>query len=257
MFAAAVCAVSVPVSAAEAPMTLRLHAERARVSADELRGGLRIGGSLFIDNYTGISEIMMILQSDAPLQITDGAIAEPRYFAAESLGEYYQVRGSDGAPLNSVLWYGPQNPDATFAAGTVTDPSLPFLRFQVSIPEDTQPGAYRLYLAEGYEMGSSGLREPNFFIYNGEEVPETAVAPFTLTVEPELLRGDNNNDGQVDLSDAISALTYINYEALELDLTDALLSELFQTPHVYGAVKQSDVNRSGEVDLNDAIAIMV
>lgn len=254
---------SVPVSASETPMTLRLYAEPsaytedARVSVDELaeNGGL-ISGALFIDSYTGISEIMLMLKSDDPLTIVNGGFAEPAYFAASSTARFYPTRESDGAPLNSVLWYGPENADAYYDTGVVNDPSLPFLRFDVSIPQDTAPGTYKLYIAEGQTVNSVGQIEKDFFIYNGDDVPEVTFLPAAVTVEPALLRGDCNNDGHVTLNDAIAVLSYNNYLMMEMTVSNADLEELFGTPYVYGAVKQSDVNRSGDVTLDDAISII-
>ena len=72
--AAAICGTGfAPASAADDIMSFRMAADQTTVYTDALaEDDVVIGGGVYIDNYSGISNMRLILKSDAPLTIENG-----------------------------------------------------------------------------------------------------------------------------------------------------------------------------------------
>ncbi|MBR6108082.1 MAG: dockerin type I repeat-containing protein [Oscillospiraceae bacterium] len=282
--AAAICAAllavsSVPVSAEDdaAPMTFRMKADKNYVMQRELESGdVMLSGELFIENYTGISTMMLHLLSDTPLHIEDGdftrdpsrteididinteepiEVGKPSFFVDHSTAWYNQYSEESGLE-NTVLWYAPGWMEN--GTGEVEDAESSFLHFSVRVPQDTPVGTYRVYLATGDRPGPGGKLDPELYLRSGSKHIEDEVVfvPLTITVEPALLRGDINCDGNVDASDAQRTLKYYVTMLASGTVADERTEQITATPYFHTGLANADVNSDGEVRADDAQLIL-
>ena len=226
-------------------MAFRMLAERTFVStADLADGDLVIGGALYIDNYTGISDMKLRLKTDAPLVIENGGFtrdpsrkdsdggAKQCYFEAHGTAIYTGVN-DEGELKNIALWYGPGDCNEP---GVVENPDSSFLTFQVRIPKGTPAGVYRGYISEGQEINIVGQTVFDFSCYNGPVPAEVRLIPFTITVADEPLTGDMDGDGTRTVADAVALLKFLT----EVEMPEAFTAEA------------ADVNGDGMVTMQDA-----
>ena len=282
--AAAICAAvlsaaALPVSAedTEAAMTLRLDAEQKYVTQDQLaEGDLLIPAKMYIDNYSGISTMMLHLLSDAPLHIENGDFTrDPSrkeieidldteleverdkqcYFVDHGTARYTQYSDVTGLE-NAVLWYATGWMENE--VGTVEDPESSFLSFDVRIPQGTPAGQYTCYLASGERPAPGGKTTPEFYLRNGSTdiADQVILTPLTITVEPDYLPGDVNCDGLVDIADAQRALIYYVNMLSSGSLTDERQAELFGTPYIHTAYRNANVVADDAVQADDAQCIL-
>ena len=277
--AAAVLSAAMPASAAESkPMTFRIDAERHYVLQSDLKDGdLLIPGELYIDNYSGITEMVMQLKSDAPLHIENGDFTrddsrmeyygtdpetseklyrpKPCYFLSCSEGRYTQHSEETGEE-NAVLWY--SSGWMGGKPGELYRPESSFLSFDIRVPADTPAGEYYCFLSTEVHPISDTLMQHDFYVYNGSTDVTNAVAlkSFKLTVEPEPLPGDVNCDGTISVEDAQIALRYYAEQLAQKTLTDEGLAVLFETPYIHTAAEAADVSHASGITVEDAQGIL-
>ena len=258
---------AVPASAAEGVMTFRMSADQKYLSEAELATqDIVFGGALYIDNYTGITDMKLRLKTDDPITIengdftrdpsrtdTDGG-AKQSFFVSHGTTIYTGINNA-GELKNIALWYGPTDIDIP---GEVEDPESSFLSFLVRVPKGTPAGVYRGYVSTDWEYNIAGQKVYDFICNCKGETPETALEDFQIVVEPESLRGDVNCDGIVDVHDAQCLQIYYLYaEILEMDMTDTLYEQVFGTPYIHTAMIAADADRNSVMDTKDATAIQI
>ncbi|MBQ8920724.1 MAG: hypothetical protein IJ060_01005 [Oscillospiraceae bacterium] len=277
--AAAAAAASLPASAAESePMTFRIDAERHYVLQSELaEGDLVIPGGLYIDNYSGITEMALQLKSDAPLHIENGDFTrddsrteyagtdpvtkeklyrpKPCFFTDYAEGRYTQHSDETGEE-NAVLWC--SSGWMSGKPGELYRPESSFLSFDIRIPADTPAGVYTCFLSTEQHVIAQTLIQRDFYVYNGSETVTDSVAlkALTLTVEPAPLYGDVNCDGVISVEDAQITLGCYTAQIAQKSLTDEALTELFETPYIHTAAEAADVSRSNGITVEDAQGIL-
>ncbi len=265
-FAAAVLSAlllsAIPASAAENIMTFRLTTAQKYLTESALaEQDIVLDGAMYIDSYSGITDMRLRLMTDEPLIIENGDFtrdpsrkdidggAKQCFFVSHGTTIFTGIN-DQGERKNIVLWYGPGDIDTP---GTVEDPESSFLSYQVRIPKGTKAGVYRGYISQSSEVNIAGQTVQDFSCNNRSEAAQVELEDFQIVVEPAALRGDVNCDGETDVHDAQAIMIYYNYFGiLELDQTDALTAEAFNTPYIHTAAEAADINRSGEIDIKDA-----
>lgn len=268
---ALLCTVSVPASA-DAQMTFRTTADANRFTASALaQEDAVVHAAMRIDNYTGITAMKVTLKCDQPLLIENGdftrdpdrtendngeIVNKPSFFAAHGTTSFTRISEETGAPLNVALWYGPG--DVLPEAGVVEDPESSFLSCDIRIPRGTPAGVYRFYVSDEDEIMSSGIINPDLYVYDGDGNETTvALQDTALIVEPDALRGDVDCDGKVTVLDSQAALRYYGDVTIaKSTLTEQELSKLLGTPYINAAQTAANVDNSPRVDIKDVMAIL-
>ena len=245
-----------PVSADEEKvMTFRMDADKTYVCLDDQKEDTILKGALYIDNYTGLTSMRLMLKSDEPVIIENGgftvdpvkkdADGEPMHLLfAEHADSNYTQKAEVTDDTNVVLWYAKNYTRDAVAA--VNDATSSFVHFDVRVPKGTKPGDYKCYISENITKNIAGLNEYDSFVYQGGDTlvfhENLMLEPLTVSV---YLRGDMNMNGEVSIDDA--QLTLKAYTAQvagnPTDLTPA-------------QIKASDVNEDGEVSVDDAQSIL-
>ena len=153
--AAALCTNGImPAAAADDVMTFRMTADTDTIYTDQLENeDAVVHGGVRIDNYTGLTNLRLMLKSDSPLTIENGDFTrdpvktdkrgEPLHymFPEHDQADYMQYSAVTGES-NVVLWY---------AKGFVQDqiavmgnPDTTFVDFDIRIPKGTPVGTYKL-----------------------------------------------------------------------------------------------------------------
>ena len=168
---------------------------------------------------------------DSALELSDGELL------CTGMGGYYNIAWIDGKLYGTSLGF-----QSGVGSIDTIDPAMGFTRRPLArLSLHGTPGGSMLYLAA---RGSSESFEPGRGRYGGiliasygNYVDASGISRFT----PELyfLRGDVNDDDTVNLSDAISVISY-----LFLDGEDPRL------------VEASDINADGALDLADAVYLL-
>ncbi|MBP0971886.1 MAG: hypothetical protein J5753_07580, partial [Oscillospiraceae bacterium] len=196
--AAALCANGmIPAAAADdAVMTFRMAAETDTVTTDQLADGdVTVHGGVYIDNYTGLTSMRMMLKSDAPVVIENGgftvdpektdASGQPMHllFSEHADATYTQHSDFTGED-NIILWYAKNYTKDAIA--NINDPASSFVDFDVRIPQDTPPGDYSIYISTAIQYNAAGLMEEDFFAYcRGDQLvldENIILEPFTIHV---------------------------------------------------------------------------
>lgn len=277
--AAAVFLAAMPASAAgSAPMTFRIDAGQHYVLQSDLKeGDLLIPGELYIENYSGITEMALQLKSDAPLHIENGDFTrddsrmefygtdpetleklyrpKPCYFKDYSEGRYTQHSEETGEE-NAVLWC--SSGFLSGKPGELYRPESSFLSFDIRVPADTPAGVYFCYLSTEVNSITDTLVQRDFYVFNGsaDVTASAALKSFKLTVEPAPLYGDVNCDGNVSVEDAQIALRYYTEQLAQKVLTDDGLAVLFETPYIHTAAEAADVSHESGITVEDAQGIL-
>ena len=245
-----------PVSADEDKvMTFRMDAEKTYVCLDEQQEDTVLKGGLYVDNYTGLTSMRLMLMSDAPVIIENGgftvdpvkkdADGEPMHLLfSEHADSTYTQKAEATDDTNVVLWYAKNY--TRDAVATVNDATSSFVNFDVRIPKGTKPGNYKCYISERVTKNAAGLNEEDSFVYQGGKQltfnQDLMLKPLEIAV---YLLGDMNLDGVVSIEDA--QLTLKAYTAKvagnPTDLSPA-------------QIKASDVNADGDVSVDDAQSIL-
>ena len=174
--AAALCTNGImPAAAADDVMTFRMAAETDTVSTAQLaEGDVTVHGGVYVDNYSGLTSMRMMLKSDAPLVIENGgftvdpekldASGQPMHllFSEHADAAYTQHSNFTGED-NIILWYAKNYTKDAIAS--VNDPASSFVDFDVRIPKDTPPGDYRIYISTDIQYNAAGLIDEDFFAY--------------------------------------------------------------------------------------------
>lgn len=262
-----------PVSADGERMNLRMSAAQTAFSVDALADGDAVTqGALYIDNYSGISQIRVILKSDAPLVIENGDFTrdpnqtgpdgEPKisFFTNYSTAIYTQ-KGVQSGRSNIALWYGEETGASDgnyYATGVIDQADSSFLSYDIRIPQGTPVGDYTCYISTDSRTITDTITEDDFFAFNRRQ----ALVPGTdLTLTPVKLsvyrRGDVNCDGTVDIADAQCALKiYVETVVVAVDCTDEDIAALANTPHGYTARMAADASEDGTILLDDPLGIL-
>lgn len=260
IFAAAAAAMlfasaAVSASAADEPMTFRIDAKESAVCLDNMTDDAVLKGEVFIDNYTGLTSLRLILKSDEPVVIENGDYTrnpdkkdkngDPlhRLFEEHSAMEYMQYSPDTGAS-NVVLWY--SKGFVNDEPAKVSDPTSSFVSFDIRVPKDTKPGDYKCYISTEVVTNVAGQKEEDFFAYGGKNQLEldkdVKLAPLDVAV---YLIGDSNLDGFVDVADAQKTL---------MAYTEGIAGN---DPKLTKAqTLASDVVKDGKVSVDDAQVIL-
>ena len=261
IFAAAAAAMlcstaALSVSAEEAVMTFRMDADKTAIPVSELEETDAVAkGAVYIDNYTGLTSLRLILKSDSPLVIENGAFtADPEkkdkdgnpvhlLFAEHDQAEYMQYSEITGAS-NVVLWYAKDYVHDKTA--TVTDAKSSFVNFDIRIPKGTKPGDYKCYISTEVLTNEANQKEEDFFAYGGADQLEldkdVKLTPVDIAV---YLLGDTNLDGVIGIEDA--QMTLKAY-------TDGIAGKASTlTP---AQINSADVTGNKEVGVDDAQYIL-
>lgn len=258
---------AISASAAENVMTFRMTTAQKYLTESELaEKDIVLDGAMYIENYSGITDMRLRLMTDDPLIIengdftrdpsrkdTDGG-AKQCFFVSHGTTIYTGIN-KQGERKNIALWYGPGDIDTP---GTVEDPESSFLSYQVRIPKGTKAGVYRGYISQGTEVNIAGQVVQDFSCNNRGAAADVELVDFQVVVEPQALRGDVNCDGETDVRDAQAIMIYYNYYGiLGLDESDALTAEAFGTPYIHTAAEAADINRTGVIDIKDSMMSLI
>jgi len=226
---------------------------------------------MYIDNYSGITSMKVRLKSDAPIRLEDGdftrdpsrtevesgvTVAKQCFFASHGATTYTRYSDETGELVNTALWSGPG--DLPPIAGVVENPDSSFISFNVVIPQGTPAGVYRCYISDEDVKMSSGIINPDLFVYDGAGNKTTvAREDCEIVVEPDPLRGDVDCDGKITVLDAQAALRYYgDIITARMEPTPETLYHALQTPYIHTGTAAADVDNSGRADLKDAMAIL-
>lgn len=269
--AAVLCAsamIAAPASAAEDIMTFRMDADNTYVSLGQLEDGDAVlKGAVYIDNYTGLSYLRLMLKSSEPIVIENGDFTRNpdkkdasgelvhKLFEKHDQTEYMQHSEETGES-NVVLWYAEDYYHDKTAVQT--DPASSFVHFDVRVPKDTKVGDYKCYISTEVQKNIADLLEEDFFAYAGKDQLELdkTVALKALPISV-FERGDVNCDGEVDVMDAQNALKlYTNEIVAGLTLSEEEQKNTLGTEHIRAARRAADILGDGEVDVMDAQGIL-
>ena len=265
-------ALAIPADAADL-MTLRLAADQTAVSTDELASGDKIiKGGLYIDNYTGIANLRMILCSEEPVLIENGCFTPDPDGALDADGNvrdaffeqhsthFYTQKSTVDDDTNIVVWGGEEvgEEGRYLANGVIRHAECPFLSFEYRIPKDAKVGDYTCYISDKVATTQSGMLVEDLAVSDEKHQltlgEEFAVQPVVFTV---YTRGDVNCDGKVSLEDAQAALNcYVKQNLAKKTLSDKEYSEIVKTKLVNAARLAADASGDGEQDVKDAQGIL-
>ncbi|MCQ2407459.1 MAG: hypothetical protein MJ065_02890 [Oscillospiraceae bacterium] len=271
--AAVLLLAGLPVSAESETMTFRLSAEQQYFSRDQLADGdITVPGGLYIDNYSGINKLRVVLTSDAPLHLDNGDFAwdtsDPSkknvlaFFKSYSTAMYTQKSVIDDSE-NIATFIGPENDKggSFILNGEVNLPDAPFVRFDLRVPADTPSGDYSCGIStfvRTEDIGGEIFRNPDFYAYSeagqlteGEDI---LLQSFPVSV---YLRGDVNCDEKVTVEDAQAALLYYTAVISHKEMTEDEIAELFGTKSIRAAQKAADASADGSFDVDDPQAILL
>lgn len=262
-----------PAAADSDLMDLRMTAAQTAFSVESLAEGDAVTqGAVYIDNYSGISQMRLILKSDAPLVIENGDFTRdlaqtgpdgnPKiaYFTDYGTAVYTQYNADTGRS-NLALWYGKETGQSGgnyYASGVVDQADSSFLSFDIRIPQGTAVGDYTCYISTDSRPIAGTIMEYDFFAYNLRQ--ELAVGT-DLTLTPVKLavyrRGDVNCDGAVDVVDAMWTLqAYVTSKVADLPFSDVIFGDMIGIAHGYAACMAADASEDGVIELEDAMGIL-
>lgn len=262
-----------PVFAEGETMALRLSAEKTTFLKDEIEEDQMIHGGLYIDNYTGISKIRVVLTSDAPLHIENGGFtldtSDPEKTDQLALFNKYSTAMYTRESLiddseNIATFVGPENYNggSFILNGELRDPDSSFVDFDVRIPKETHCGDYSCGIStfvRSEDIDGKTYYDPDFFAYDenkqltaGEDI---LLQPMTFSV---YLRGDVNCDEKVSVEDAQAALLYYTAAVVShQELTAEESAELLGTKSIQAAKLGADASADGKLDSNDPQGILL
>lgn len=278
IFAAAAAAMlfasaAVSASAADEPMTFRIDAKESAVCLDNMTEDAVLKGDVFIDNYTGLTSLRLILKSDDPIVIKNGDYTrdpakfepttnkneEPKHlqllFPEHDQADYFDFSNyPEDKPkpwyyeyyknANIVLWYAKNSSNEAIA--TAANPDSSFVHFDIRVPKSTKPGDYKCYISEEVITNPAGQKEEDFFAYCGAKQlvldQNVKLAPLDVAV---YMIGDTNLDGTVDVQDAQTTL---------IAYTEGIAGN---DPKLTKAqIMAADVVKDGKVSVDDAQVIL-
>ncbi len=264
------CAQSFALSAAaeNETMALRLELEQTELTAESLADAdAVIHGALYIDNYSGICSMRIVVSSDEGITVENGCFSDPCYLEGrDEERNVYNPYSEVHDVSNLVVWYGPTAADGVSYADTpVADENAPFIEFDVRVPQGTAAGEYDIYLDQRSLTLSSGKLFPLFKLHAeageyGEALPAVNAIGCTITVTDdsaaEGVLGDVNSDGAVDTADAIRVLGFYNACHIMGNDVEADYKEKLDMVKPDVAFAVSDVNADNIRDTADAVLIL-
>ena len=235
-----------------AVMSFRMAADKTVICTDDLASqDVVLKGGLYVDDYSGLTSLRLILKSDDPVVIENGGYTvdpekkdkdgEPLHLLfAEHSDATYTQKAEASDDTNVVLWYAKDY--TKDAVAKVNDAASSFVHFDVRIPKGTKPGDYKCYISEEVKKNAADLNEEDSFVYQGDKQltfgQDLILKPLELIV---YTFGDTNLDGNVSIEDA--QLTLKAYTAGVAGKPHNL------TP---AQVKACDITENGEVGVDDA-----
>lgn len=233
--AAMLCATAaVSASAADELMTFRIDAKDSAVCLDNMTEDAVLKGEVFIDNYTGLTNLRLVLETDEPLVLENGDYTrdpdkfepttnkneEPKHlqllFPEHDQAEYFDFSKypeDEEKPwyyeyyqnANIVLWYAKNSSQE--AVATAANPDSSFVHFDIRVPKGTKPGDYKCYISTEVINNPADQKEEDFFAYRGGNQlildQDVKLKPLDVAV---YMIGDTNLDGIVDVLDAQETL---------------------------------------------------
>lgn len=257
-----------PAAAEGENMALRLELEQTEVTVSSLRDAdVVIHGALYIDNYSGICSMRIVVSSDEGITVENGGFSDPCFLEGrDEVRNVYNSYSEVQDVFNLVAWYGPTAADGISYADTpVSDENASFIEFDVRVPQGTAAGTYDIYLDQRSLTLESGKLFPLFSLYAeagkyGKDLPAVDVIGCTVTVKDdsdlEAALGDINRDGKIDTIDAICVLQFYNAcHIMGNGVEDDYKMKLDETaPDV--AFLVSDINGDSIRDTADAVLIL-
>lgn len=261
-------------AAAEDLMNLRMTAAQTAFNVDALAEADAVTqGALYIENYSGISQMRVILKSDAPLVIENGdftrdpsqtgADGNPKvaYFAKYSLATYTRHNETTGRS-NLALWYGPETGEGGgnyYAGGEVDQADSSFLQFDIRIPQGTEVGDYTCYISTDSQTIAGTITDDDFFAFYQRQ-PLKVDTDLTLT--PVRLavyrRGDVDCNGEISIEDAQWALMlYASSTLIGEEPSDDGAAALVGIAHGAAARHAADIDEDGAVTVDDAQGLLI
>lgn len=257
-----------PAAAERENMALRLELEKTEVTVASLENAdVVIHGALYIEHYSGICSMRIVVASDEGITVENGGFSDPCYLEGrDEKRNVYNLYSEVHDVSNLVMWYGPNAADGVSYADTpVSDENASFIVFDVRVPQGTAAGSYDIYLDQRSLTLSSGKQFPLFKLHAeageyGDDLPDVDVIGCTITVKDDSVAegvpGDVNSDGAIDTTDAVRVLQFYNAchvmgNGVERDYMEKLDQA---APDVAFAV--SDVNKDGIRDIADAVLIL-
>ena len=168
-----------PATAADDVMTVRMAADTTTVYTDQLNtADVYINGGIYIDHYTGLTSIRMILKSDSPLTIVDGCFTpdpvkknpqgEPLDAMFNKHDSTFYEQTTISGETNVVLWnaYGINVTDPP-AVGVQDNPDTTFVSYRICVPKGTPAGDYKCYISTEIKLNEIGQKDPDFYAFHG------------------------------------------------------------------------------------------
>lgn len=259
---------TLPVVAEGETMALRLEVEQTELTVASLADAdAVIHGALYIENYSGICSMRIVVSSDEGITVENGGFSDPCYLEGrDEKRNVYNPYSEVHDVSNLVMWYGPTAADGVSYADTpVSDENAPFIEFDVRIPQGTAAGAYDIYLDQRSLTLESGKLFPLFKLHSeageyGDDLPSVDAIGCTITVKDtsaaEGILGDVNSDGKIDTVDAVRVLQFYNACHVMGDDVEEDYKEKLDALKPDVAFAVSDVNADSIRDTADAVLIL-
>lgn len=261
-------------AAAQDLMNFRMTAVQTAFNVDALAEADAVTqGALYIDNYSAISQMRVILKSDDPLVIENGDFTRdpsqtgsdgnPKvaFFSKYSLATYTQYNDTTGRS-NLALWYGPETGEGGgnyYAGGEVDQADSSLLQFDIRIPQGTEVGDYTCYVSTDSRTIAGTITEDDFFAFYQRQPLEVGtdltLTPVTISV---YRRGDVDCNGEIGAADSQWALLiYANSILIGEELSDDDVAAIAGIEHGAAARHAADIDGDGEVTATDAQGILI
>ena len=263
---------TVPAAAADAPMTFRLTVDNDLFTVQELAESEQVvHGAMYIENYTGISSMRIVIANSEGIIIENGGFADPCFLEGrEESRNVYNPYSQVHDVSNLIAWYGPYADDGVSWDDTpVADENAAFVTFDVRIPKGTPAGQYQIYFDTRDLVLSSGKLYPLFNVhsFNGDyddiELPAVVREDCTITVVDDSVApgtgnlGDVDSDGDVDTTDAMSVLQFYNACHVMGNGNESEYKERLDPALPEVAYNVSDINGDGSRNTVDALWIIL
>lgn len=257
-----------PAAAVGENMALRLELEQTELTVTSLADAdAVIHGALYIENYSGICSMRIVVASDAGIMVENGGFSDPCYLEGRNeTRNVYNPYSEVHDVSNLVMWYGPTAADGVSYADTpVSDENASFIEFDVRVPQGTAAGEYDIYLDQRSLTLSSGKLFPLFSLYAeageyGDDLPAVDAIGCTITVKDNSAAegnlGDVNSDGKVDTVDAVRVLQFYNACHIMGNDVEEDYKEKLDAAHPDVAFAVSDINGDRIRDTADAVLIL-
>ncbi len=236
------------VSADDGLLTYRMTTDSDLVITEEAiaEQDVTLHVALMIENDPGTAAIQLTLAADDGLVLSGETYSDPYCYGN---GNSSRATSIINAEKHSFAWIS-SNGGGIYNE-VIYDAALPFVEFDVTVPQGTEAGYYDVYVLVKDILLDSGKTTPTSQTSGYVEgvtfpqVLEVEYIGLTVQVGNPVLTGDVNRDGFVDSDDAVLVLRdYVN----TMLGAESLLDET--------QLAAADVNGSGTVDSDDASLIL-